>query len=91
MPTIAITVRGRVQGVRFRAFVLREATALGLAGEVWNASSGDVEMLAVHASNDVLSTFVDRLRLGPGHVQTVSWKDIDAGGLSQGFRISQTR
>ncbi len=40
-------VRGRVQGVGFRAFAQREAHALGIAGWVRNHPNGDVEVYAV--------------------------------------------
>ncbi len=45
MPTKHFCVRGRVQGVGFRAWLAAEATALGLKGWVRNISSGDVEAL----------------------------------------------
>lgn len=39
-------VKGRVQGVGFRWFVLRESSALGLRGWVRNVPEGHVEVLA---------------------------------------------
>ncbi len=39
-------VKGRVQGVGFRWFVLQEASGLGLSGWVRNTSTGHVEVLA---------------------------------------------
>lgn len=39
-------VRGRVQGVGFRWFVMREATRLKLTGHVRNLPDGDVEVCA---------------------------------------------
>lgn len=39
-------VRGDVQGVGFRAFVMRQANALGLDGWVRNRYDGTVEVLA---------------------------------------------
>jgi len=39
-------VRGRVQGVGFRYFVIREASALGLRGYARNRDNGDVEAVA---------------------------------------------
>lgn len=58
-----ILVRGAVQGVGFRPFVYRHATALGLAGWVSNSSEG----VALEAEGDVgaLSVFVDAIRVSP--------------------------
>jgi acylphosphatase len=39
-------VKGRVQGVGFRWFVLREASSAGLRGWVHNTADGHVELLA---------------------------------------------
>ncbi len=39
-------VKGRVQGVGFRWFVLREAAEIGLRGWVRNTEDGHVEVLA---------------------------------------------
>jgi acylphosphatase len=48
MPAKRVTcvVRGRVQGVYFRASTEREAKRLGLAGWVRNLESGEVELCA---------------------------------------------
>jgi acylphosphatase len=43
---IHLVVRGRVQGVYFRAATQREARRLGLTGWVRNRPDGSVEMLA---------------------------------------------
>jgi acylphosphatase len=43
---IHIVVRGRVQGVYFRAAAQREARRLGLTGWVKNRNDGSVEMVA---------------------------------------------
>jgi acylphosphatase len=40
------TVRGQVQGVGFRYFVVQKAQSLGLRGYARNDSNGDVEVLA---------------------------------------------
>lgn len=45
MITKKFVVSGRVQGVGFRYFVVREAEALGLAGWVRNLPDGRVEAL----------------------------------------------
>jgi acylphosphatase len=46
MTTKKFVVSGRVQGVGFRYFVVREAEALSLAGWVRNLPDGRVEVLA---------------------------------------------
>ena len=46
-------VRGRVQGVGFRFFVLGEARRLHLAGGVWNHKDGPEA--AVRAFNEIFS------------------------------------
>ncbi len=56
-------VKGRVQGVGFRWFVLREASALGLRGWVRNTSEGHVEVLAT-GSEAQLDDLLVRLKDG---------------------------
>ncbi len=56
-------VKGRVQGVGFRWFVLQEASALGLSGWVRNTSAGHVEVLAAGEA-EMLRQLEQRLRRG---------------------------
>ena len=61
--TLRIRVEGLVQGVGFRAFAVKEATALGLMGWVRNRSDGTVEVLASGLTNrveDLLQAFLTR-------------------------------
>lgn len=58
------TVIGRVQGVGFRYFVLREAMALGLHGWVANTPDGSVRCVA-EGRRDRLEALLERLRVGP--------------------------
>lgn len=46
MPDARFVVRGRVQGVGFRWFVLQEAAGLDLGGFVQNLPDGSVEVVA---------------------------------------------
>lgn len=62
--TLHANVSGRVQGVGYRAFVAREATALGLAGDVRNLPDGTVAVRAFGRRAD-LDLLVERLRRGP--------------------------
>ena len=61
-------ISGRVQGVGFRWWTVREARRLGLRGTVRNRPDGTVE---VHAAGPdaVLARFAERLREGPPHAR----------------------
>lgn len=59
-----ITVVGRVQGVGFRGFARRHATALGLRGWVRNRYDGAVE-LVVEGERHKIERFIALLREGP--------------------------
>lgn len=64
LPTTHIVVRGRVQGVGYRAFVEREALTAGVGGWVRNRRDGSVEAV-LQAEAAVLETLVARCREGP--------------------------
>jgi acylphosphatase len=61
---VHLLVHGRVQGVGFRTFVVREAQALGLAGTVRNRPDGTVEVEA-EGGADALDQLVLAVRRGP--------------------------
>lgn len=67
-------VKGRVQGVGFRAFVLRQAQALGLTGTVRNIYFPwrQVEVIA-EGPDAALQDLLDLLRAGPpmARVETI--------------------
>ena len=64
MATRRLLVRGRVQQVGFRAFVLRRAGELALSGNVRNTADGAVEVVASGPGGD-LDRLEDLLRDGP--------------------------
>lgn len=53
MKVVHLTVRGRVQGVGYRAWCAREASALGLRGWVRNRKNGAVEAVFAGAAAGV--------------------------------------
>ena len=57
-------VRGRVQGVGYRFFVLERARALKLGGHVGNLPDGAVHVVAAGPSES-LERFLENLRKGP--------------------------
>lgn len=61
---MSASVRGRVQGVGFRAFVIAEACSLGLKGFVRNRPDGTVEV-AAEGSTGALRGLEAALRRGP--------------------------
>lgn len=58
------TIRGRVQGVGFRYFVVRHARRLGLRGFTQNRADGSVEVVAL-GSDTALDSLAARLHQGP--------------------------
>ena len=83
------SVRGRVQGVGFRVFALREASYLGLDGFVANEADGSVRVVA-EGSRPVLEALLGRLAEGPpaGFVERVITRWEPARGMPPGFRIA---
>jgi acylphosphatase len=71
MPVRYFRIQGRVQGVGYRAFTLRQARSLGLGGYVRNLSDGSVEAVAVGEAGP-LADLESRLREGPAGSQVDS-------------------
>ena len=61
---VHIWVRGRVQGVGFRAFIQQSGTLFGLTGWVRNVGYSQVEMLA-EGARTVVERFVEVAKTGP--------------------------
>jgi acylphosphatase len=80
-------VRGRVQGVGYRYFVLREAEQRNLTGFTRNLEDGGVEVVA-EGSDESLRDLEARLREGPAFSQVES---VEAEAVSPradlGFQI----
>ena len=83
-----IRLRGRVQGVGFRAFVQRYAKALGLTGWVRNVGYDQVETIA-EGNIDVLMKFEEIIKIGPpsSHVDEVSTYEEPASGEFKRFSV----
>lgn len=88
MKRLRAVVRGRVQGVGYRATTVHEARRLALAGWVRNLPDGTVEVLAEGGEPAVLG-FVEYLRRGPNGAQVsrVETEWMEAKGDLQGFDI----
>jgi acylphosphatase len=86
---VHLYVRGRVQGVYFRASAQREAKRLGLTGWVKNRPDGSVEVLAEGEEEEV-KEFIGWAHRGPGaarvDVVDVRWRGFT--GDYPDFRIT---
>jgi acylphosphatase len=85
-----IVVRGRVQGVWYRAWTVQTAGGLGLRGWVRNRADGSVEALLAGAP-DAVARMIEACRRGP-ELAKVAALEIDEadpaalGGGGDGFR-----
>ena len=85
---VSLVVRGRVQGVFFRASTQREAKRLGLAGWVRNRPDGTVELLA-EGEEETLKELVAWSHHGPtsARVEHVDVRFRSYVGELSDFRI----
>jgi acylphosphatase len=72
------SVRGQVQGVGYRYFVIEKARALGLDGYVRNERNGGVEVLA-QGPRPTLERLLAQLQRGPSAAQVsevkTTWRE----------------
>jgi acylphosphatase len=81
-----VTIRGRVQGVGYRAFVAHQAMALGLQGWVRNRRDGSVEALFAGAAN-VVSDMVALCRRGPPYARVDALEEEPANSDTLNLRL----
>jgi acylphosphatase len=87
VPAYRYVVRGRVQGVGYRYFVLRQADALGISGFARNLPDGEVEVLA-EGSAAAVADFEARLREGPAFAEVTGVEREESPDRgSSGFHI----
>lgn len=65
METRRVVVRGRVQGVGFRYYVVRNARDLGVCGTVRNCADGAVEAVFQAERVEAVEALIRRIREGP--------------------------
>ena len=85
---VEVVVRGRVQGVGFRYFVLRRATGLGLGGWVANQPDGTLRFVA-EGKSEAVDELVEAVRQGPrgARVEAVDVNGLPPGGGFDGFDV----
>lgn len=64
MATVHLLIKGKVQGVFYRATAKEVAEKLGLAGWVKNTKDGDVEAVAT-GTDEKIRQFINWCRQGP--------------------------
>ncbi len=82
-------VRGLVQGVNFRAAVVREAMARGITGCVWNTADDAVELIA-EGDSAALGALQEWLARGPrlAKVEHVDRSDLVGASRYGDFSIA---
>jgi acylphosphatase len=87
MAAFRYLVEGRVQGVGYRYFVMREAAALGVTGFARNLPDGRVEVVG-EGREEALAAFEERLRQGPSFAEV---KNLERAAIApradSGFHI----
>ncbi|MBN2336686.1 acylphosphatase [Candidatus Bathyarchaeota archaeon] len=86
-----LQIRGRVQGVGYRANARRVANQLNLKGWVRNTPRGDVEAI-VEGSEEEVDRFIQWCHRGPtrAHVTEVTAEKLKATGEFPGFTVKRT-
>ena len=87
MAAARFIVRGKVQGVFFRASTREQALKLGLRGHAENLVDGSVEVLAIGES-DAIDALEAWLRIGPPKARVDSLSCMPADDeMRDGFAI----
>jgi len=87
---VRLVIAGKVQGVWFRAWAVKQATTLGLDGWVRNRSTGVVEALAV-GPPEAVETFIRACQKGPPSARVSSIEVHTAQGITaRGFTQKPT-
>ena len=86
---LQVRISGRVQGVSFRDWTLREATARGLEGWVRNEPDGTVSALIKGPPSEV-DAMLERFWDGPraASVSNVVSEEADASTAPPSFRVT---
>lgn len=89
MTRARFVVHGIVQGVNFRAAAVREASARGLTGRVWNRPDDAVELIA-EGDGDALESMQEWLQHGPrlAQVERVERTDLDGERRYRDFGVT---
>ncbi len=85
--TVHLRIDGRVQGVGYRAFVERQALALGLSGWVRNRHDGSVEAV-LQGEPGPVAAMIELCRSGPAAARVDRVEIVGEGvGAYDGFEV----
>ena len=93
LAAVRAVVRGRVQGVGFREFVLNRARFLAVSGYVRNLPDGRSLEVVAEGSRSELEQLLEYLREGPrlSRVDAVETKWSEPSGAYDGFGVGYSR
>jgi acylphosphatase len=87
MPALHLIIKGKVQGVFFRACAVEQANSRGIGGWVRNTPDGNVEVLA-QGDGEALASFVKWCHKGPRAAKVISVEAQDVSEQSfDGFTV----
>jgi acylphosphatase len=87
---IRLTIRGRVQGVGYRAWALDVARRLALDGWTRNRRDGSVEILAI-GREEAQGRLIEACRRGPAAARVIDVEKVGADDDgSNGFHVRAT-
>lgn len=77
-----LSIHGRVQGVFYRDWAVKNARALGVAGWVRNCADGRVEA-HLEGEEQIVRQMIERMRKGPiaARVERIDESDAEPEGL----------
>jgi acylphosphatase len=84
-----LQIRGRVQGVGFRQFMLRTAQELHVTGWVRNRADGSVEAIVAGAP-DAVHMMLERARHGPSHARVTGFEVTEVAEKFERFEMRPT-
>jgi acylphosphatase len=88
--TCHLRIRGRVQGVGFRHFMMREARRRGVCGWVRNRIDGSVEAV-VQGSREAVDALIGWARRGPPSASVTDVEVSEASGAFEEFEQRPTQ
>jgi acylphosphatase len=88
--TVRLRISGRVQGVAYRAWTVRQASLLFLSGWIRNRRDGSVEAV-LSGPEEAVRTMIERCRQGPpGALVSAITEQVETAPVVPGFRQAPT-